>query len=173
MAPQSSLPWPSDPHLRRWMVFVDGENFALRAKDFAASRGLELKPGRQYEPDLYVWMPETPPLTWLSGSESAELRRRATRAYYYTSVTGDTDRINTIRRALWELGFHPDVFKGKRGEKAKGVDIALSKDLLSHAYLDNYDVAVLVAGDGDYIPLVDEVKRRGKVVYGSFFMKEG
>ena len=40
--------------------------------------------------------------------------------------------------------FPPEVFKRKReGEKAKGVDIALSKDLLSHAYLDNYDVAVL------------------------------
>lgn len=118
-------------------------------------------------------MPEMPPLTWLSDTESAELRRRATRAYYYTSVTGDTNRINAIRHALWELGFHPSVFKGKKGEKAKGVDIALSKDLLSHAYLDNYDVAILVAGDGDYIPLVDEVKRRGKVVYGSFFTKEG
>jgi uncharacterized LabA/DUF88 family protein len=61
----------------------------------------------------------------------------------------------------------------KKGEKAKGVDIALSKDLLSHAYLDNYDVAVVIAGDGDYIPLLEEVKRRGKVVLGSFFSEEG
>ena len=30
---------------------------------------------------------------------------------------------------------------------------------------DHYDVAVLIAGDGDYVPLVEEVKSLGKVVY--------
>jgi len=49
------------------------------------------------------------------------------------------------------------------------VDIALAKDFLSHAFLDNYDVAVLVAGDGNYVPLIIEVKRLGKVVYVVFF----
>jgi len=148
------------------VVFIDGENFAIRAKDFATSRALELAQGPEYEPDVFVWMPETPPLKWLSGTESAQLRPLATRAYYYTSVTGDTERIDAIRRALWDLGFEPDVFKRKKnGEKAKGVDIALSKDLLSHAYLDNYDVAVLIAGDGDYIPLLEEgqASREGRV----------
>jgi uncharacterized LabA/DUF88 family protein len=53
------------------------------------------------------------------------------------------------------------------------VDIALTKDLLRHAFLGNYDVAVLVAGDGDYVPLVDEVKRLGKVVYVEFFRQSG
>jgi len=28
---------------------------------------------------------------------------------------------------------------------------ALTKDMLSHAFRDNYEVAVLVAGDGDYV----------------------
>ena len=45
----------------------------------------------------------------------------------------------------------------------------MAKDFLSHAFLDNYDVAVLVAGDGDYVPLITEVKRLGKVVYVAFF----
>ena len=36
--------------------------------------------------------------------------------------------------------------------------------------LDNYDAAVLIAGDSDYVPLVEEVKRRGKVVYVGFFV---
>ena len=38
-----------------------------------------------------------------------------------------------------------------------------------HAFLNNYDAAVLIAGDGDYVPLVQEVKRLGKVVYLEFF----
>ena len=32
-----------------------------------------------------------------------------------------------------------------------------------------HDVAVLFGGDGDYIPLVEEVKRLGKLVYVAFF----
>jgi uncharacterized LabA/DUF88 family protein len=66
------------------------------------------------------------------------------------------------------------VFKKVRAEeKAKGVDIALAKDFLSHAFLHNYDVAVLVAGDSDYVPLINEVKRLGKVVYVVFFQNYG
>ena len=34
-------------------------------------------------------------------------------------------------------------------------------------------VAVLVAGDGDYVPLITEVKRLGKVVYVVFFNDYG
>jgi uncharacterized LabA/DUF88 family protein len=63
--------------------------------------------------------------------------------------------------------------KVRQQEKAKGMDIALAKDFLSHAFLDNYDVAVLVAGDGDDVPLITEVKRLGKVVYVVFFNDYG
>jgi uncharacterized LabA/DUF88 family protein len=63
--------------------------------------------------------------------------------------------------------------KKKKEEKAKGVDIALTKDMLTNAFFNKYDVAVLIAGDGDYIPLVEEVKRFGKIVYLPFFKAEG
>jgi len=45
--------------------------------------------------------------------------------------------------------------------------------MLSHAFLNNYDVATLIAGDADYVPLVEEVKRLGKVVYVLFFVSNG
>ena len=45
-------------------------------------------------------------------------------------------------------------------------------DMLSNAYNDNFDVAVLVAGDGDYIPLISEIKRLGKVIYLVFFLEK-
>lgn len=92
------------------------------------------------------------------------------RAMYYTSMVGDDEAIRLASETLWELGFSPAVFKkARRDQKAKGVDIALTKDMLSHAYLNNYDTAVLMAGDGDYLPLVEEVKRLGKRVHLSFF----
>jgi uncharacterized LabA/DUF88 family protein len=36
--------------------------------------------------------------------------------------------------------------------------------MLRHAFMDNYDVAVLASGDGDYVPLTDAVKSHGKRV---------
>jgi len=59
--------------------------------------------------------------------------------------------------------------KSKQQEKAKGVDISLTKDMLSHAFMDHYQIAVLMSGDGDYIPVVEEVKRLGKRVVVWFF----
>jgi uncharacterized LabA/DUF88 family protein len=86
------------------------------------------------------------------------------RANYYTSVVGDADKLNKVAKRLWALGFDPHVFKkARQEEKAKGVDIALTKDMLSHAFRNNYEIAVLYAGDGDYVPLVEEVKSLGKL----------
>lgn len=168
------LTWPSDPHLYRWMLFVDGENLTIRGQKFAEHEALRLDAGDFYEPGIFLWLPRSDPLTYMSATASAHLRRRAIRAHYYTSVAGDDDRLSEIRTRLWERGFQPEVFKKQaKEEKAKGVDIALTKDMLSHAFMDNFDVAVLIAGDGDYVPLVNAVQRLGKLVYVSFFSSEG
>lgn len=72
------------------------------------------------------------------------------------------------------LGFDPQVFKkSSNSPKSKGVDIALTKDMLSHAFQDHYTDALLIAGDGDYVPLVTKVKRFGKRVYVGFFAGAG
>jgi uncharacterized LabA/DUF88 family protein len=77
--------------------------------------------------------------------------------------------LRNVREQLRRLGFDPNVFKKpKQTQKAKGVDIALTKDMLSHAFRGNYETAALVAGDGDYLPLVDEAKRLGKRVVVRF-----
>ena len=47
----------------------------------------------------------------------------------------------------------------------KRVDISLSVDMLSLAHTASYDAAVLVAGDGDYVPLVDAVEAQGRQVF--------
>lgn len=166
-----SLQLPN-PHLRRWMLFVDGENFTIRAQNLARAKNIVLKQGPQYQRDIFVWFPGVHPIVDLI--ENNTLQERAIRAYYYTSVFGDDQLVASVKNSLWKLGFQPEVFKKKRkGDKAKGVDIALTKDVLSHTFLDNYDVAVLIAGDGDYVPLIQEVKRLGKLVYLLFFEEEG
>lgn len=92
----------------------------------------------------------------------------AVRAYYYTSVTGDAAKLQEVNESLRKLAFEPKVFKKSANRKSKGVDISLTKDLLSQAFLNNYDFVVLIAGDADYLPLVEEVKRLDKILYLTF-----
>jgi hypothetical protein len=162
----SSVVVPSDPHLRRWMAFIDGENRAIRAAKVTAGK-FALPPGEFFRPNVFVWMPKVDPArNWIGNH--APLQHNAIRAHYYTSIQGDEALVSTAREEIWKLGFDPSVFK-KRDGRAKAVDIALTTDLLTHAFLDNYDVALLVAGDGDYVRAIEAVKNRGKVVYVAFF----
>jgi len=158
------------------MLFVDGENLTLRAQDLAKQKGLQLDIDPVcYLRDVFVWFPIWRPTSELYYHRVFPLENSlGTRAYYYASVVGDVEKVTAVRRNLRALGFDPQVFKKPSGAaKSKGVDITLTKDMLSHAFQDHYDDAVLFAGDGDYVPLVEEVKRRGKRVYVGFFEGNG
>ena len=45
----------------------------------------------------------------------------------------------------------------------------MTVDILSNIYRDNIDTVYLIAGDGDYLPIIDEAIRMGKQVYLSAF----
>lgn len=159
----------SQPSDRKWMAFVDGENFTIRGQEVAKLAGISLPVGSHYEQNVYLWIPDVGPRRDMY-EETPLLEFSAIRSYYYTSLVGDEPKLTQTRDALWALGFTPAVFKKSRqDQKAKGVDIALARDLLTHAFHGHYDVAVLLAGDGDYVPLVEEVKRLGKVLYVAFY----
>ena len=49
---------------------------------------------------------------------------------------------------------------------------SLATDILVHAARKNYDIVVLVAGDEDYVPLVDAVKGEGRRVF-LWFLEDG
>jgi uncharacterized LabA/DUF88 family protein len=166
---------PIDPHMLRWMVFIDGENFAIRGRAVAEHHSLTLPDCDHHKRDVFLWLPfDAPRSRFLEIPNTTALRQNAIRAYYYTSLVGSHDDVDAVRTHLSNMGFSPEVFKRPRGAtKAKGVDITLTRDMLVHAFKDNYDVAVLVAGDADYIPLVEEVKRNGKVVYLAFLVGGG
>ncbi len=61
------------------------------------------------------------------------------------------------------LGF--GALKGLKSRvRQKGVDALLAVDMLDGAFSSIYDVAVLVAGDADFVPVVEAVRRRGVMV---------
>lgn len=51
----------------------------------------------------------------------------------------------------------------------KGVDTLLATDMVAMAFLNHYDIAVLVSGDGDLAPAAEAVKAAGKQIIVAAF----
>jgi uncharacterized LabA/DUF88 family protein len=148
------------------MVFVDGENLAIRYGKILEDRDIEVPKHVFYEPNVYVWS---------VGLNNVCVYHRVLRKYYYTSII-EKDH-TTILACIDQLKLHniqePKVFKRTKNRHSKGVDISLATDMLTHAFRRNYDIAVLVAGDGDYVPLVKAIKNEGCQVFLWFFDEKG
>ncbi len=157
---------------RRMMVFADGENLVFRYQEMI-KKGFIPRDDMSHEPDVFVW---------INGFTHLATQHEILRATYYTYVVGDDIRVAAIRAQLRSMQFSkhlasllpnalsPCVFKkDQRSRSGKGVDIQLSVDMMSHVYRGNVDSVLLLSGDGDYAPLLDEVKRAGVLVYVSAF----
>ena len=56
-----------------------------------------------------------------------------------------------------------------RGTEEKGVDVRMATDMISLAWVDNYDIAVLLSSDRDFVPVAQFLETRGiKVIHGAF-----
>ena len=160
---EGPYPFPDYIKSARAMIFVDGENLAIRFKAELAGR----KPLEHvvYEPDVFVWS------EYLSMREHRHCE--VIRRHYYTSVTGADAKQLEIASRLREVGIEaPEIFKRTESRGSKQVDIALATDMLAHGFRHNYDVAVLVAGDEDYVPLVRALKAAGRRVF-LWFVEDG
>lgn len=136
-------------------MFIDGENLSIRYKAMFADR--DPADHVVYLPDVYLWTDY--------GNLAYYHQINVLRKNYYTCLRGDADKIENAQDALKQVGIeNPQVFKKNGTGRSKKVDISLAVDLVNHAYRDNFDIAILVAGDEDYIPVVDSVKQAGKRV---------
>lgn len=56
-----------------------------------------------------------------------------------------------------------------RGNEEKGVDVRMATAMISLAWADNYDIAVLVSSDRDFVPVAEFLETKGvKVIHGAF-----
>lgn len=164
------------------MLFVDGENLTKRGQEVLKSEGVRLSSGPFWRRDVFLWAPGTPAdyaffheIGWRSPVEK-EWRGprviRARRAYYYTSTSSDEPEWTGTRLALRSAGFEPRLFK-RAGGRSKAVDIALTTEVLTLGAERRFEVAVIFAGDGDYVPLIEAAKRMGLHVLIGFFASSG
>lgn len=160
------------PALGRMMVFIDGENLFSRYQAMVDIGRTPLQ-DVQHRKDTYVWSFHTifPGLNVVH------------RATYYTYAVGSLELVDKVAAELQALRFrqysnigngsvtsqliqtlYPRVFSKQKNRSGKGVDIQMTVDVLTNVYQNNLDTVYLVAGDGDYAPLIHEAQRMGKHV---------
>ena len=94
---------------------------------------------------------------------------RPIRKYWFGSLQGDDTVLQSKQQVLRDAGFEGVLFRKVKGGKEKGVDLAVAREMLIHGFNKHYHTAILVAGDEDYLGLVQDLKRMGLVVGGLFF----
>jgi hypothetical protein len=91
------------------------------------------------------------------------------RKYWFASHQGNEHTLLHLRSWLRRQGFESTVLRKNKDKNEKGVDVALTREMLINAFNHNYEIAILISGDEDYVGLVNDTKRLGPVIYGSFF----
>ncbi|MFH1662328.1 MAG: NYN domain-containing protein [Chloroflexota bacterium] len=112
-------------------------------------------------------------------------KRRLVRIYYYNARVGlkeEPERYKDQKKYFagveaipyTELRLGRLVYNNWPGTPPyeKGVDIQLATDMITHSFKNNYDVAVLIAGDNDFVGALQAVKDNGKNVEVALFGKE-
>jgi uncharacterized LabA/DUF88 family protein len=110
--------------------------------------------------------------------------RRLVRIYYYNAEVGqkeEPERFKDQQKYLsgveaipyMELRLGRLVYNNWPNSPPyeKGVDIQLATDMITHSYKNNYDAAILVGGDTDYVGALQAVKDNGKNVEVALFGK--
>jgi len=158
----------------RGMGFIDGENLVLSFQEMRNSGQIPL-PGTKHNRDVYVWNPNivTPfPVDII-------------RLSYYTAVQGDDETLVNAREEIHRLYYKyptfssvrsvgnvvPNVFKKKKGHPSKRVDVSMTTDALVQAENASLDCIYIVTGDADFLPLIEEIMRRGKRVHVAAFSR--
>ncbi|HYA39753.1 MAG TPA: NYN domain-containing protein [Syntrophobacteraceae bacterium] len=145
---------------KKMMVFVDGSNFIAQ---LIKERSLSCRADKP-NPAYYQIAWE---ILWkiaCLGPQPKEIIR----AYWFGSYKGNDQDCLEYCKTLRASHFDPVLFR-LHNSREKGVDIALTKEMLVNAFHTNFEVGLLVAGDEDYVGLVKEVKRYGASIQGAFF----
>lgn len=148
----------------RVMVFIDGSNLYHSLKNYFNRTDLDL------------------------GKFTRKLigKRTHVRTYYYNARVGQKQEpelykqqqaffagVNAIPYTELRLGRLVYTNWPSVPPYEKGTDVQLATDMITHSYKNNYDVAILVAGDNDFAGAVQAVKDNGKHVEVALFGKQG
>ncbi len=165
-------------HSERVMVFIDGNNLYHSLKHVMGRTNLDfhefskrLVQGRQLIRVYYYNAP--------LNREDDEEKYRQQQSFFDSldTVPYLTKKFGRLEKRLVKQNLPDGTFVSVPTYVEKGVDTFIVIDMLSHAYKDNYDTAILVSGDEDFAVLVDNIKDIGKHVEvanlgGSYILRQ-
>lgn len=154
---------PSIPPYQRVMVFVDGTNLLT-----SMAKMLEIQFNRKKTLSDKHSESAIRAAISLIQNPLPEPKFKTIRRYWFSSYKGNDNERIEISERLRRYNFEPVLFKKKPDNREKGVDIALTMSMLLNAINQNFDISLLVAGDEDYVGLVNEIKRYGQRIQGAF-----
>lgn len=94
----------------------------------------------------------------------------------FTSKQAAPEQLVRDRRLYHDLmhtGIEPRYLPMSETQGEKGVDVALAVDALQVGLGGKIEVAVIVSGDGDLVPLVRALNKQGVRVLAAYFQFEG
>lgn len=173
----------------RLMIFIDGQNLLYACQKFASRHGRSYKfhceetnlehyligvqPNRKHiQTRFYTAIVQPDPERGQKDIERYERQLKKQRAYettlkWYVFSKKIRAYPFSCPHCRWS-GIETAIICQKCGNtlkevKNKGVDVALATDLLVYGMSDassSYDVAMLVSGDNDFIPVIQKLKDR-------------
>lgn len=133
----------------RVMIFIDLRNIEVAIKTTKVSL---------FKMDYYRLA------KYLSG------QRNIVAAYIFDGTLSETEKessetiVNKFHDLLRYNGFRVIAKKSVENRVQKEVDVAMACEMVVHALRDNYDVAIVVSGDRDFVPAIQHVQSAGKAV---------
>jgi uncharacterized LabA/DUF88 family protein len=122
--------------------------------------------------DTFVW----------HGDITTSTPMDVTRVSYYTSLCGDDDKLSETANSIAKVEYDcsddylrtgqlvPRVFKkGQRGNRSRLVDIEIGIDVMLAALGCPVEAIMILSGDGDFLRLMREVARTGKLIWAGAF----
>lgn len=165
------------------MIFIDFENFYIALKDFCDENNLNYKIDYKKLSTIlinecnqkhlthekhsyiktYVFYPEPDKKLKESNFYLNELN--------WINMLNDFDYFEVIKgrhicRPTGNLKYEDININDKTTyyKVEKGTDINLANTVLTKAFNNSFDVAIIISGDSDYIPVLDTLRNLGKIV---------
>ena len=162
----------------RVMVFIDGNNLYHSLKHVMGRTNLDFNEfsrrlvGERHLIRVYYY---NAPLN----KEDDEEKFRQQQSFFDSldTVPYLTKKFGRLEKRLVKQTLPDGTFVSVPTYVEKGVDTYIVIDMLSHAYKDHFDTAILVSGDEDFAVLVENVKDLGKHVEvanlgGSYILRQ-
>jgi len=155
---------PPTPAYRQVMYFIDGGYLRsslklMRGDDFFDITSLPIKVNKHF-------------------FGGGRIQGEIIRVHYYDAIYDPKEPEYDDQKSYFDgIDSQPfvevrlgSIVKGEKELRQKGVDVLMAIDMITKGYENHYDISIIIAGDGDFEPLIRAVKSStGKRVFGVVF----